>query len=254
LSYKKTINQEESQELASTEDFYTLAQILEFNGLRFADFPEERAKQIGLQLVADNQKEFMHSGEVKKHHTMDILDKHYYVQSGGLTKKRKLHKQEMLVKTSENNKEIAKAGLEGLLVFEDGNGAASSLGAAAGVKSEVPGLLAFKEKLSALKALLSSLQKLGLQGLTLAKKMEVHGRKDEATKLKKEELDAKLLKFNEFVDQCATSVAEGEDLLEQEDADFTKEVANVNRMLSTVDHHSGGCKEMLRRFSSMMGK
>ena len=51
LRYKKTISEVKEEEVATTEDYFTLPQIFDFNGLKWSDFPEKEAKKIGIQLV-----------------------------------------------------------------------------------------------------------------------------------------------------------------------------------------------------------
>ena len=65
------------------KDFYTMPQILDFNGLRWGDYDEKEAVVIAKQLIADNKQEFGHSEEDKIHPKLHILSKFFYVESGG---------------------------------------------------------------------------------------------------------------------------------------------------------------------------
>ena len=61
LSYKKTISDTSTKEISSVEDFYTMPQIMDLNGLRWGDYDEKDAVVIANQLIADNKAEFGHS-------------------------------------------------------------------------------------------------------------------------------------------------------------------------------------------------
>ena len=61
LSYKKTISDTSTKEISSVEDFYTMPQIMDFNGLRWGDYDEKDAVVIAKQFIADNKAEFPHS-------------------------------------------------------------------------------------------------------------------------------------------------------------------------------------------------
>ena len=54
LSYKKRISDTQTRELSSVEDFYTMPQILGFNGFRWGDYGEKEAVALAKQLIADN--------------------------------------------------------------------------------------------------------------------------------------------------------------------------------------------------------
>ena len=148
LSYKKSISDTHTRELSSVEDFYTMPQILDFNGLRWGDYDEKEAVVIAKQLIADNKQEFGHSEEDKIHPKLHILSKFFYVKSGGMTKRRKIEKIEMITKETENEKEIVKLGMEGKLSIEndDPTGASSSTDVKSNVKEEVPGKTSFSEQ------------------------------------------------------------------------------------------------------------
>ena len=113
LSYKKSISDTNTRELSSVEDFYTMPQIMDFNGLRWGDYDEKDAVVLAKQLIADNKQEFGHSEEGKIHPKLQILSKFFYVKSGGLRKRRKLEKSEEITKETENEKEIVKLGMGG---------------------------------------------------------------------------------------------------------------------------------------------
>ena len=67
LSYSKTIADTNIREISSAGDFYTMPQIMDFNGLRWGDYDEKDAVVIAKQLIADNKQEFGHSEEDKIH-------------------------------------------------------------------------------------------------------------------------------------------------------------------------------------------
>ena len=258
LSYKKKFSQEHTQEVATEENFFTLAQILEMNGLRWGDFKKEQAIAIGLQLVEDNKEEFGHDGSVKKHAKMDFLDKYYYIKQGGLVKKRKLSNKEELSKLSEKSGEIAKLGLEGNLSLQDIGGCGESSGSATGgpvVKQEHAGQDKFVAKVALLKVAVAGMQKLSLQGNTLQKRFAVVGRTDEAMKIKGSELQTKMKGFDEFLDKCATKLIENEEVGDNfENIDIPDEIQSMEKLIGEAEHRTGGCEEMMRRFTSMLGK
>ena len=49
--------------MATIEDYYTLPQIMGFNGLKWQDFPEQKEREVGLQIVQDNASSFGHNVE-----------------------------------------------------------------------------------------------------------------------------------------------------------------------------------------------
>ena len=55
LSYKKSISDTNTRELSSVEDFYTMPQIVDFNGLRWGDYDEKEAVVIAKQLICGQQ-------------------------------------------------------------------------------------------------------------------------------------------------------------------------------------------------------
>ena len=119
LTYKKKFSQEDAMEISTEENFYTLAQILEMNGLQWGDFNKKEAQAIGLQLVEDNKQEHGHDGAVKKHEKIDLLDRYYYIKQGPLVKKRRLVKEDELETWTDKSGEIQKLGLEGHLSLEN---------------------------------------------------------------------------------------------------------------------------------------
>ena len=234
-----------------------MAQILEMNGLRWGDYSKDDAMAIGLQLVEDNVAEFGHSVPVKKHAKMDFLNKYYYIKQGALVKKRKLNKEEVLEQMSEKSGEIAKLGLEGNLGQLQAIGGSEGSGSASGgpsVKEEHPGKEKFVAKLALLKVAVGGMQKLSLQGNTLHRRFLVVGRTDEAMKIKGDELQGKIGAFDSFLDKCATMLIENEEVVDYDKVDIQKEISDMDNLLGDAEHHTGGCKEMLRRFTTMLGK
>ena len=255
LTYKKKFSQEDAMEISTEENFYTLAQILEMNGLKWGDFKKNEAQAIGLQLVEDNKQEHGHDGAVKKHEKIDLLDKYYYIKQGPLVKKRRLVKEDELEKWTDKSVEIQKLGLEGHLSLENiGDNKSGSSSSGTMVKQENPSQEKFLAKLALLKVAVGGMQKLSVQGSTLHRRFLVVGRTDEAMKIKGLELQAKMDAFNQFLDKCATKMIENDEMDQDKIPDIAKEVADMEKLLVDAEHHTGGCKEMLRRFNTMLGK
>lgn len=191
---------------------------------------------------------------------MEVLDKYFFVKSGGVQKSRKLNQTEELQKESGNACEIQKLGMEGMLTLE--GSAASSSGATSStssyVKEEMAGKKAWESKVATLKAAVSLMQKLSSQGNTLKKRFEILGRQDPLMKGKGEELAQKFTNYDTFVDQAMTLLLENEEIEfkvgKGDDVDFVKLGVQIDKTIHEGDHHTGGVKEMLRRYSNMLPK
>ena len=258
LSYQKTISDTNTKEISSVEDFYTMPQIMDFNGLRWGDYDEKDAVAIAKQIIADNKQEFGHSEDDKIHPKLHILSKFFYVKSGGMTKRRKIEKIEMITKETENEKEIVKLGMEGKLSIEndDPTGASSSTDVKSNVKEEVPGKASFLNKIGLLRAALLQLNKLSSSGGALQAKFAVAARADTALTAKHKELEKAMGALNKFKDGVQLKIAELEFLpldLENKE-EIQKELVAMDKLLVDADHHAGGCKEMQKRFQHMLGK
>ena len=260
LSYKKSISDTHThtRELSSVEDFYTMPQILDFNGLRWGDYDEKEAVVIAKQLIADNKQEFGHSEKDKIQPKLHILSKFFYVKSGGMTKRRKIEKIEMITNETETEKEIVKLGMEGKLSIEndDTTGASSSTDVKSNVKEEVPGKTSFLNKIGLLRAALLQLNKLSSSGGALQAKFAVAARADTALTAKHKDLEKAMGALNKFKDGVQLKIAELEFLpLELENKEeIKKELVAMDKLLVEADHHAGGCKEMQKRFQPMLGK
>ena len=258
LSYQKTISDTNTKEISSVEDFYTMPQIMDFNGLRWGDYDEKDAVAIAKQIIADNKQEFGHSEEDKIHPKLQILNKFFYVKSGGLRKSRKIEKSEEITKETENEKEIVKLGMEGKLSIEsdDQTGASSSTDVKSNVKEEVPGKASFLNKIGLLRAALLQLNKLSSSGGALQAKFAVAARADTALTAKHKELEKAMGALNKFKDGVQLKIAELEFLpLDKENKEEIRtELVAMDKLLGEADHHAGGCKEMQKRFQHMLGK
>lgn len=246
LSYSQKLSRSEVEEASTQEDYFTLPKILELNGLPWSSLPQNEAREIALQLVQDNQKEFGHTGDMKKHAKMDILDRYYYVISGGVVKKSKKEKEELLNKDTGDDRAIGKMVQEGALALPSLNSGASSSGVT--VKEEHPGQEEVKVKLSHLKSALAALQKQAQQGPPLQKRFEFLGKKDEAMRLVGAELKEKLAIVSDFMDDALTAVVEAECSKEEEAAGL---LPRLRAAVSSCEAHIAGSKEMFVRYKAM---
>lgn len=250
LKYTKVISEVKEEEVATKEDYFTLPQILEFNGLKWHDFPEKKAKEIGIQLVKDNASSFGHNIDHIKHASMELLDKYFYVQGGSVAKRRRKERREEIAKDYDD-KTAAQGIADGNLAGFDKEVASSS----SAVKTETPQLDALAVKIGLLRASLSSLQKTSNQMNNLVPKFMVAGKKDEAMRLKGEELKQKISVLNEWMGTASMQLAEAEEIDKDDDAaTIHNSSQTIGGVLSSSDHHLGGSKEALKRFQSMLGK
>ena len=177
---------------------------------------------------------------------MDILDKYYYVISGGLVKKSKKEKEELLQKDTRDDRAIGKMVQEGALGLPSLSSGASSSGV--NIKEEHPGQEEVKVKLSHLKSALAALQKQAQQGPPLQKRFEFLGKKDEAMRLVGVELKEKLALVTDFVDEVLTTVVEAECSTEEEAAGL---LPRLRSAVSSCEAHIAGSKEMFARYKAM---
>ena len=133
------------------------------------------------------------------------MSKFFYVKSGGMTKRRKIEKIEMITKETENEKEIVKLGMEGKLSIEndDTTGASSSTDVKSNVKEEVPGKTSFLNKIGLLRAALLQLNKLSSSGGALQATFVVAARVDAALTANRNELEKAMGGFEQVQGWCA---------------------------------------------------
>jgi len=245
LNYKQTLTETKETEMATTEDYYTLPQILGFHSLRWADYPEKKAKEIAMQLVTDNAEAFGHNMEPQIHPSMDLLSKFFYVHGGGCTKRRKQEKKDEWMKKSDDQKGVAKSLEDDKQIM-----AASS---SDGIKKEAPNWDSLQVKIGLAKAAMSSIQKLHNQMTQLHFKYKVAGKKDEALRIKGEELHTKMETLNTYMNIAHMQLAEAEEMTKEDD-NIETSLTLMNGLVSTADHHLGGAKEAFKRYSNILGK
>ena len=248
MTYTQNLKRTESQEVATVEDHLTLPKILEVNGISWASLPPAEAMAVGLQLVDDNREEYGHSGTVQKHPKMQLLDKYFYVISGGLTKKKRMEKGEELSKDAGDDKAIAKMGQEGALSLP-GPASASAASSSSIVKEEFPGTDEFRAKLAGLKTSLASLQKLLATGPPLQKRFEFMGKKEEAMRLVGVEMKDKQDNLAAFVDKALTVIVECDSTTDGEDK--VSLLPALRDAGAACDAHLAGCREMFARYRAM---
>lgn len=225
---------------SSEEDFFTMPQILEMNGLRWQDFksPNE-AKTIALGLIDANKKEYQHDKEAIVNDAFpDLLTKYFYVKSGGIKRKEVWTDEEKLHR---------KTDLKPGQTAEFFGAAASS-----SVKGESEDFQAFGVKLTSLKVAFAALQKSGQQGDMLVRKMFLRAKTEPSVKGAADELNSKVQVFTNHINKVADFVTEM-DTVTSDDGDLKNRISIMVQLTVESDHHIGGFKEMYKRFTAIAG-
>ena len=241
-TYEHKLEHDNSVEVGTEENFFTMPQILEINGLRWHDFKQaSEAKTVATALIEDNKREHGHSKEPIVHIAFpELMTKFFYVKSSGIKRKETWSDREELTR---------KCDLKPGQTAELFNAASSSNPL---IKNESQDYMDFGIKLTLVKSNLAALQKHGQQGDMLVRMMSVAVRKNPSLKATADELQAKMAIFNKHNDTVADCVAEME-AVTSDDPDLKCKIPKMNQLTIESDHHVGGFKEMYKRFVAILG-
>lgn len=241
-TYEHKLEHNKSVETGTEENFFTMPQILDFNGLRWHDFKKPcEAGTVAIALIEDNKKEYGHDKEPIVHIAFpELLTRFFYVKSSGIKRKEGWSDREELGR---------KCDLKPGQTAELFNAASSSNPL---IKQESQDYTDFGIKLTLMKSTLVALQKHGQQGDMLVRRMSVAVRKNPSLKATADELQAKMVIFNKHNDNVADCVAEME-AVTSDDPDLKCKIPKMSQLTIESDHHAGGFKEMYKRFVAILG-
>ena len=241
---KRTISVQDKIGTGHTLNMLTRPQIMQKMGMQ--DLKGDDADKVFQALLADNKKEFEHNGLVVSHPTHDILTKYKWVTDHGArcsqeTTKTESIQQKAPVASAEQAKKMTS--------ILDEPAAKSD------VKEELAGSSKLTAGLTSIKQQLAALGKLHTQLRSLRTRLQVKSRSDALLRQRPEELGKSIDGLATFVATLELAVAEADEVLEKyEGADeVARKVSATEGLAVTADHHIGGAKEGLKRYTALLG-
>ena len=251
-SIRKSMTQDESLSTGHTVEMLTQGQILKRMGIEH--MPQEEAGVAFAALLEDNKKEHNHDGATAEHPSVPALTRYRWVTSLGTTIIHGTTKSETMDQSAQiHNAEQARKALPLLAAATSSQDSHSQ----PAVKEEVPGTDRLSVSLQALKQQLVGLSKQHNNLRTLQMKLKVKARTDKLLEKWPEEVQSACEGMAKFIEEVELAIAEAECSLEgdgtADSQDMARQCERLEAMHCTADHHIGGSKESIRRYTALLG-
>ena len=251
----KTVTSNKTTEVGASEGIFTLAKILEFEGMRVDYFANtQEAYAAAMSLVEDNKKLYGHDGPWEPNDKFPIMSKHYFIhQEGGVTGKRRVWKQDEEKKLTGDADVKTKKQLQDSELFIEGIGKST--------KSEADSPSKVKVESAAhefMKRVLEDAEKMHKKITTmipvlqdLNARMSVKASKDAKYADFAGELAKMCVSFENFASTSAVTLFTAEDMAPDEaDEQVYKDMTTkLQAFLSNAEHHLGGMQFRVRNKS-----
>lgn len=244
-SFEKQSTKAESTTTSYNEGSHFPGTIMGFCGKSFLNFAsEEEARTFVEKACLANAKEWGYKPECTIDEDCWALSKYRWTQSGG--------REQKFTSSLEEKVSRVAGGITQDAMSSGDTGASSSLALSLpAIKEESPGWSSLQESLKGAQLALTSTQRNLMQGQQLVSKVKAKANKDPIWAPKLAEISQAVASLSGFCDRLLGAVSEYSELVQSDDVDFSEKGQEVEQLISTSTHHSGGWKELHRRFSAM---
>ena len=220
--------------------------ILQFHGLQMSDFPDQtKALAAADEIIAGNKEEYDHPGTVREH-ANPLLQKYWYVKSGGKSRKISVGTKERLGMSADDTKTIEKhLGIGDNQPADDGEKVV--------VKIENPSWEPFFTALKKAKTALGVGKTQIGKSQSLSVQFQVAGRNDPRMLAHHTEMAKMLNTFQDFLQSFEVKVAEVSLYTAATDKDVLDEaISEMSQICALGMAHADGHKDVVKRYKGIL--